>query len=43
MRTSAEKWTFKLFDMVMNRFGKVVGWLLWLSFIVIPVYLLFNL
>ncbi|MDA2526426.1 hypothetical protein PDQ37_28785 [Bacillus cereus] len=43
MRTTAQKWVFKLFDMVMNRFGKVVGWLLWLSFIAIPIYLLFNL
>lgn len=43
MRTKAQKWVFKLFDMVMNRFGKVVGWLLWLSFIAIPIYLLFNL
>lgn len=43
MRTTAQKWTFKLFDMVMDRFGKVVGWLLWLSFIAIPIYLLFSL
>ncbi|MGG3046999.1 hypothetical protein ABEO76_28370 [Bacillus anthracis] len=43
MRTTAQKYVFKLFDIVMNRFGKVVGWLLWLSFIAIPVYLLFNL
>ncbi|HFK1736232.1 hypothetical protein OCD85_27225 [Bacillus pacificus] len=43
MRTTAQKWTFKLFDMVMNRFGKVVGWSLWLSCITVFVYLLFNL
>ncbi|WP_342761933.1 hypothetical protein [Bacillus sp. BR3(2024)] len=43
MRTMAQKWVFKLFDMVMDFFGKVVGWLLWLSFIAIPIYLLFSL
>lgn len=43
MRTTAQKWTFKIFDMVMDRFGKVVGWSLWLSFTGVFVYLLFSL
>ncbi|MEI5899724.1 hypothetical protein [Bacillus albus] len=43
MRTTAQKWAFKLFDMVMDRFGKVAGWSLWLSFTGVFVYLLFSL
>ncbi|WES09762.1 hypothetical protein [Bacillus paranthracis] len=43
MRTTAQKWTFKIFDKVMNRFGKVAGWSLWLSFTGVFIYLLFVL
>ncbi|HFK1690993.1 MULTISPECIES: hypothetical protein [Bacillus] len=43
MRTTFEKWAFKLFDIVMQRFGKVAGWSLVLSCLVISIYLFFNL
>lgn len=43
MRTTFQKWTFKLFDTVIQLFGKFVGWSFVLSCSAISIYLFFNL